>query len=137
MPVRGLFMRCPGHLEWVYMDHVAKGGKATEEIQWSVGKQLHKEGARPQWVPETQKKLRKWCLEEVMVCKKKDVKYLASPLVWETIYMAWGSHMSNFHRVTQYGSKIHHGSMMGVTCDTTHHGSCQIMFAVSKNNPHR
>ena len=51
--------------------HVAKGGKATEEIQWSAGKQLHKEGARPQWVPETQKKLRKWCLEEVMVCKKK------------------------------------------------------------------
>src|SRR5260370_29724777 len=95
MPVRGLIMRCPGHLEWVYMDHVAKGGKATEEIQWSVGKRLHKEGARPQWVPETQKKLRKWCLEEVMVCKKKDMKYLASPLVWETIYMAWGSHISN------------------------------------------
>src|SRR5258706_14035299 len=64
-------MRCLGHLEWVYMDHVAKGSKATEEIQWSVGKQLHKEGARPQWVPETQKKLRKWSLEEVMVCKKK------------------------------------------------------------------
>src|SRR5260370_20724453 len=118
MPVRGLIMRCPGHLEWVYMDHVAKGGKATEEIQWSVGKRLCKEGARPQWVPETQKKLRKWCLEEVMVCKKKDMKYPASPLVWETIYMAWGSHMSNFHRVTQYGSKIRHGSMTGVTCVT-------------------
>src|SRR5260370_37266324 len=64
-------MKCPGHLEWVYMDHVAKGGKATEEIQWSVGKRLRKEGARPQWVPETQKKLREWCLEEVMNCKKK------------------------------------------------------------------
>ena len=49
------------------MDCVAKGGKATEEIQWSAGKRLCKEGARPQWVPETQKKLRKWCLEEVMV----------------------------------------------------------------------
>jgi len=71
MSVRGLIMRCLGHLEWVYMDHVAKGGKATEEIQWSAGKRLCKEGARPQWVPETQKKLRKWCLEEVMVCKKK------------------------------------------------------------------
>src|SRR5260221_10358211 len=65
------------------------------------------------------------------------MKYLASPLVWETIYMAWGSHMSNFHRVTQYGSKIHHRSMMGVTCDTTCHRSWQLMFAVSKNNPHR
>src|SRR5258708_67804 len=51
--------------------------------------------------------------------------------------MAWGSHMSNFHRVTQYGSKIRHRSMTGVTCDTTHHGSCQLVFAVSKNNPHR
>ena len=99
-------MRCPGHLEWVYMDCVAKGGKATEEIQWSVGKRLCKEGARPQWVPETQKKLRKWCLEEVMVCKKKDVKYLASPLVWETIYMAWGSHMSNFHSVAKLGKVL-------------------------------
>src|SRR5258708_39505074 len=63
------------------------------------------------------------------------MKYPASTLVWETIYMAWGSHMSNFHRVTQYGSKIHHGSMVGVTCDTTCHRSCQLVFAVSKNNP--
>src|SRR5258708_22645616 len=99
------------------MDHVAKGGKATEEIQWSVGKWRHKEGDRAQWVPETQKKLRKWCLEEVIVCKKKkDMKYPASPLVWETIYMAWGSHMSNFHRVTQYGSKICHRSMTACVC---------------------
>src|SRR5260370_232976 len=72
MPVRGLIMRCPGHLEWVYMDCVAKGGKATEEIQWSAGKWLHKEGARPQWVPETQKKLRKWCLEEGRIPKRWD-----------------------------------------------------------------
>src|SRR5260221_6413757 len=40
------------------------------------------------------------------------------PLVWENIYMTWGSHMSNFHGVTQYGSKIHHTTMTGVTCDT-------------------
>src|SRR5258705_11117615 len=106
MPVRGLIMRCPWHLEWVYMDCVAKGGKATEEIQWSVGKRLHKEGARPQWVPETQKKLRKWCLEEVIVCKKKkDVKNPASPLGGETIYMALEIHMRNFHQVTQKGHK--------------------------------
>src|SRR5260221_4948173 len=38
-----------------------------------------------------------------------------------TFYSDWGSHMSNFHRVTQYGSKIHHTSMMGVACDTTCH----------------
>src|SRR5258707_7422469 len=98
--------------------------KVVKQLKKSNGVWKAAAQARPQWVPETQKKLRKWCLEEVMVCKKKkDVKYPASPLVWETIYMAWGSHMSNFHRVTQYGSKICHGSMMGVTCDTTHHGS--------------
>src|SRR5258707_6025444 len=32
--------------------------------------------------------------------------------------MTWGSHMSNFHRVTQYGSKIRHTTVTGVTCDT-------------------
>ena len=64
-------MTQPGADRDMYMDCVAKGGKATKEIQWSMGKWLHKEGARPQWVPETQKKLRKWCLKEVMVCKKK------------------------------------------------------------------
>src|SRR5260370_23312849 len=101
MPVRGLIMRCPGHLEWVYMDHVAKGGKATEEIQWSVGKRLHKEGARPQWVPETQKKLRKWCLEEVMVCKKKELKDPGNPLSLETNNLALGSHMKNLQQVNQ------------------------------------
>jgi len=26
---------------------------------------------------------------------------------------AWGSHVSGFHRITQNGSKIHHGSMRG------------------------
>ncbi len=29
--------------------------------------------------------------------------------------------MSNFHRVTQYGSKIRHATVTGVTCDTAHH----------------
>src|SRR5258708_37508214 len=107
MPVRGLIMRCLGHLEWVYMDCVAKGGKATEEIQWSVGKRLCKEGARPQWGPETQKKLRKWCLEEVMVCKKKkNMKNPARPLVGESIKMAGGSQMSNSNRVAQNGAKM-------------------------------
>src|SRR5258707_10199021 len=32
--------------------------------------------------------------------------------------MTRGSHMSNFHRVTQYGSKIRHTTVTGVTCDT-------------------
>src|SRR5260221_12338868 len=32
--------------------------------------------------------------------------------------MTWGSHMSNFHDVTQYGSKIRHATVTGVTCDT-------------------
>src|SRR5260221_12708481 len=32
--------------------------------------------------------------------------------------MSWGSHMSNFHRVTQYGSKIRHTTVTGVTCDS-------------------
>src|SRR5258708_19851020 len=109
MSVRGaLIMRWLGHLEWVYMDHVAKGSKATEEIQWSVGKRLCKEGARPQWVPETQKKLRKWCLEEVMVCKKKGCEVSSKSLSVGNIYMACGSHISNFHRVTQYRSQIRH-----------------------------
>src|SRR5258708_16009719 len=31
--------------------------------------------------------------------------------------MTWGSHMSNFHGVTQYGSKIRHATVTGVTCD--------------------
>src|SRR5258708_18993163 len=38
--------------------------------------------------------------------------------MWENIYMTRGSHMSNFHRVTQYGSKIRHTTVTGVTCDT-------------------
>src|SRR5258705_10880795 len=100
--------------------HVAKGGKATEEIQWSAGKWLHKEGARPQWVPETQKKLRKWCLEEVMVCKKKkDVKNQQVPLVGKIIKMAWESNIRNFNRVTKNGSKIGHGGITGVQWETT------------------
>jgi len=37
--------------------------------------------------------------------------------------MTWGSHMSNFHRVTQYGSKIRHTTVTGVTCDTAR---CQL-----------
>jgi len=28
--------------------------------------------------------------------------------------------MSDFHSITPYGSKICHGSVTGVTCDTTH-----------------
>jgi len=31
--------------------------------------------------------------------------------------------MSNFHGVTQYGSKIRHTTVTGVTCDTAH---CQL-----------
>ncbi len=30
--------------------------------------------------------------------------------------------MSNFHNITQNGSKMCHGSVTGVTCDTTWHG---------------
>ena len=37
--------------------------------------------------------------------------------------MTQGSHMSNFHRVTQYGSKIRHTTVTGVTCDTA---CCQL-----------
>ncbi len=37
--------------------------------------------------------------------------------------MTQGSHMSNFHGVTQYGSKIRHATVTGVTCDTAH---CQL-----------
>src|SRR5258708_36543970 len=39
------------------------------------------------------------------------------PLVWENIYRTWGSHVSDFHRVTQNGSKICHGCVTGVTCE--------------------
>src|SRR5258708_40151776 len=99
-------MRCLGHLEWVYMDCVAKGGKATEEIQWSVGKRLCKEGARPQWVPETQKKLRKGCLEEVMVCKKKKKrKKQEGPLCRKKKKMTWGVQIRNFTALTKFGTK--------------------------------
>src|SRR6266436_1999590 len=38
-------------------------------------------------------------------------------------HLHWGSHMSNFHGVTQYGSKIRHTTVTGVTCDTAH---CQL-----------
>src|SRR5258708_3304796 len=33
----------------------------------------------------------------------------------------WGSHESDFHNITQYGSKMCHGSVMGVMCDTMVH----------------
>src|SRR5258708_28976185 len=44
------------------------------------------------------------------------------------IYMFGGSHESDFHNVTRYGSKMCHRSVTGVTCDTTrcglqHHAS--------------
>src|SRR5258708_10705889 len=35
--------------------------------------------------------------------------------------MTQGCHMSDFHRVTQYGSNICHASVSCVTCDTTCH----------------
>ena len=35
----------------------------------------------------------------------------------------WGSHESDFHNVTRYGSKMCHTSVTGVTCDTTRRGS--------------
>src|SRR5258708_22926833 len=31
----------------------------------------------------------------------------------------WGGHESDFHNVTQYGSKMCHATVTGVTCDTT------------------
>ncbi len=37
----------------------------------------------------------------------------------------WGSHKSDFHNITQYGSKMCHGSVTGVTCDTTRCGLWQ------------
>src|SRR5258706_9393477 len=30
----------------------------------------------------------------------------------------WGCHESDFHKVTQYGSKMCHATVTGVTCDT-------------------
>ena len=45
------------------------------------------------------------------------------PLVWENTYRTWGSHVSNFHRVTQNGSEICHTS---VTHDTTCHQLWQL-----------
>src|SRR5258708_10931621 len=41
---------------------------------------------------------------------------------WEFIYMFGGSHESDFHNLTRYGSKMCHGSVTCVTCDTTWHG---------------
>src|SRR5258708_27723046 len=38
--------------------------------------------------------------------------------------MTWGSHMSNFHGVTQYGSKICHATVTGVTGVTQPIDSC-------------
>src|SRR5258707_15017014 len=38
--------------------------------------------------------------------------------------MTWGSHMSNFHGVTQYGSKICHATVTGVTGVTQPVASC-------------
>src|SRR5258707_15821570 len=38
--------------------------------------------------------------------------------------MTWGSHMSNFHGVTQYGSKICHATVTGVTGVTQPIASC-------------
>src|SRR5258707_14642647 len=39
--------------------------------------------------------------------------------------MTWGSHMSNFHGVTQYGSKICHATVTGVTGVTQPIASCE------------
>src|SRR5260221_9910095 len=35
----------------------------------------------------------------------------------------WGCHESDFHKVTQYGSKMCHATVTSVTCDTA---SCQL-----------
>ena len=51
-------------------------------------------------------------------CIRKVQSSIHRVILWQTIYMTWGSHMSNFHRVTQYGSKIHHTTMTDVMCDT-------------------
>ena len=32
----------------------------------------------------------------------------------------WEGHKSDFHNVTQYGSKMCHATVTGVTCDTSH-----------------
>ena len=45
------------------------------------------------------------------------------PLAWENYIHEWGCHESDFHKVTQYGSKMCHATVTVVTCDTT---SCQL-----------
>src|SRR5258708_15776310 len=50
--------------------------------------------------------------------------------------MTLGSQMSNFDRVNQYGSKIHHATMTGVTCDTACHQLSQCPpFGPSPQRP--
>src|SRR5258706_7339111 len=44
------------------------------------------------------------------------------PLVWEFIYIGWGSHESDFHNITQNGPKMCHRTVTGVTCDTSRRG---------------
>src|SRR5258708_40044382 len=112
MPVRGLIMRCPGHLDgctWTMLQKVVKQLKKSNGV-WERKAAVQGRGQAPVGPRDTKEVEKVVFRRSDGLSKKKDVKYLASPLAWETIYMAWGSHMSNFHRVTQYGAKICHGS---------------------------
>ncbi len=43
--------------------------------------------------------------------------------------------MSNFHSITPYGSKVCHGSVTGVTCDTTVAGCDNILMCADQGFP--
>src|SRR5258708_32968920 len=49
-------------------------------------------------------------------------KYVSSLSMGNYIQVG-GSHKSDFHNITQNGSKMCHRSVMGVMCDTTWHSS--------------
>ena len=42
--------------------------------------------------------------------------------------------MSDFHSITPYGSKVCHGSVTGVTCDTTVAGCDSIILCLAKSD---
>src|SRR5258707_5774574 len=45
--------------------------------------------------------------------------------------------MSNFHSITPYGSKVCHGSVTGVTCDTTVAGCDRLPVLLSQTSSSR
>src|SRR5258708_536214 len=48
--------------------------------------------------------------------------------------MFGGSHKSDFHNLTKYGSKMCHRSVMCVMCDTTQHVSCHMYILMDSSH---